>query len=134
MKNIPVTNPPKVADESKVGEYDTLCFSGAGFIWDEVLEYRVWSRGPTECHTFASYDEAERFSEATATRSIVLALVKQVEYFEGNTQRGFVELFRAPGTEEHPDYLLRSEYTLWHAKVLHTSAAQLEQDLGSVVR
>ena len=86
MKNLPVTNPPKVADESKVGEYDTLCFSGAGFIWDEVLEYRVWSSGPTECHTFASYDEAERFSEATATRSIVLALVKQVEYFEGNAK------------------------------------------------
>jgi hypothetical protein len=60
--------------------------------------------------------------------------IARVDYYEGSTRRGHLELYRAPGNEDHPDYLVRTEYTRWYARVFHTSAAQLEQDLGSVVR
>ena len=33
---------PKVLDPNKVGEYAGLAKSGGGYVWDEVLEYRVW--------------------------------------------------------------------------------------------
>ncbi len=33
---------PDVYDESKVGAYAALAKAGGGYVWDEVLEYRVW--------------------------------------------------------------------------------------------
>jgi len=33
---------PAVLDPSAVGNYEALAAAGGGFVWDEVLEYRVW--------------------------------------------------------------------------------------------
>ena len=33
---------PHVVDPAKVGEYPASVFAGGGYVWDEVLEYRVW--------------------------------------------------------------------------------------------
>lgn len=33
---------PKVKDPNMVGEYDAQVNSGGGYVWDDVLEYRVW--------------------------------------------------------------------------------------------
>ena len=33
---------PKVKDPSMVGEYPAVANVGGGYVWDEVLEYRVW--------------------------------------------------------------------------------------------
>ncbi len=61
-------------------------------------------------------------------------LVVKVEYFSGREPLGFLELSRLPGEEGKADYLVRTEYTRWHAKLFRTSAEQVEQDLSSVLR
>jgi hypothetical protein len=33
---------PKVKDSDMIGEYPALVKSVGGYVWDEVLEYRVW--------------------------------------------------------------------------------------------
>ena len=33
---------PEVKDPKLVGSYELLAFAGGGYVWDEVLEYRVW--------------------------------------------------------------------------------------------
>jgi hypothetical protein len=60
--------------------------------------------------------------------------VVKVEYFAGREPLGFLELSRLPGKEGKADYLVRTEYTRWHAKLFRTSAEQVEQDLSSVLR
>lgn len=81
---------PPAIDPDRVGQYDAHCFSGGGYFYDEVLEYRVWchpERGaPDEAdgsdyfHTFATYAEALAFAEHTAGAEEPLVLVRQREY------------------------------------------------------
>jgi len=33
---------PKVKNKELVGTYPALVMSGGGYVWDDVLEYRVW--------------------------------------------------------------------------------------------
>ena len=33
---------PDAVDAEAVGKYPGFTHSGGGFVWDEVLEYRVW--------------------------------------------------------------------------------------------
>ena len=33
---------PEAIDPAKVGTYPVSCSAGGGFVWDAVLEYRVW--------------------------------------------------------------------------------------------
>ena len=66
---------PKVLDESLVGTYPAIAKAGGGYVWDAVLEYRVWchpelgapdiGEGSDYYHVFASYDEAFVFSRRT---------------------------------------------------------------------
>ena len=34
---------PDAVDPSLVGTYPAVAGSGGGYVWDDVLEYRVWS-------------------------------------------------------------------------------------------
>src|SRR5688572_33225073 len=66
---------PDVLDAERVGDYPALAKCGGGYVWDEVLEYRVWchpERGAEDLadgndyyHAFASYPEALEFSQET---------------------------------------------------------------------
>ncbi len=60
------------------------------------------------------------------------ALVR-VEYFDGGKSVGFIELYKVP-TEKGNDYLARTEWDRWYVKVPATTAEQIEQDLGSVLK
>ena len=81
---------PPVRDESLVGTYPALAKAGGGFVWDEVLEYRVWchpERGASDhadgsdyFQAFATYDAALAFSKATSGAEQPLALVLQEEH------------------------------------------------------
>lgn len=81
---------PTVLDPSKVGSYPALAKAGGGFVWDAVLEYRVWchpDRGaPDECegsdyyYAFATYEEADSFARSNEGTEDPLALVLQNEY------------------------------------------------------
>jgi hypothetical protein len=81
---------PDVVDPEKVGSYPALAGAGGGFVWDEVLEYRVWCHpekgapdeddGSDYFYCFASYAEALKFSQHTKGAEEPLALILQREY------------------------------------------------------
>ncbi len=66
--------------------------SGGGYVWDAVLEYRVWchpERGAEDLedgsdyyYSFASFAEAQAFTEATVGTEKPLALIVQEEYID----------------------------------------------------
>jgi len=66
--------------------------AGGGYVWDEVLEYRVWchpergapdeQEGSDYYYPFATYAEATAFSERTQGTEEPLALIEQVEYID----------------------------------------------------
>ena len=101
---------PPVVDRALVGTYSSVAKAGGGFVWDAVLEYRVWchpERGaPDEDDgsdyylAFGSYEEALEFSRATAGAEQPLALVLQEEYIEESE----------PGTYEHVEALRVAEW------------------------
>ena len=83
---------PAVLDESLVGTYPAATKSGGGYVWDAVLEYRVWCHpeagaddledGSDYYFAFARYAEALAFADATAGAQQPSALVLQEEYID----------------------------------------------------
>jgi hypothetical protein len=83
---------PDAVDPDLVGTYPASASGGGGYVWDDVLEYRVWchpERGaPDEedgndyYYAFATYEEAAAFSEDTQGAEKPLALVRQIEYID----------------------------------------------------
>lgn len=81
---------PDAIDASLVGEYAALAGAGGGYVWDDVLEYRVWchpERGAPDLEegsdyyfAFATYAEAAAYSESTKGAEQPLALIRQAEY------------------------------------------------------
>lgn len=73
---------PIAVDVDKVGKYPALTKSGAGYVYDEVLEYRVWVHpgGNDYYHAFAIYEDAEAFSEKTEMAEEPLVLILQREH------------------------------------------------------
>ena len=81
---------PDAVDPGLVGTYPAVTGAGGGYVWDAVLEYRVWlhpERGaPDEddgsdyYYAFNSYAEALAFSEQTVGAEAPLALIQQLEY------------------------------------------------------
>lgn len=63
------------------------------------------------------------------------SVLMRLAYFEGRREKGFLELVRTPGEKpDEPDYLVRTEHLRWYAKVLRSTAEQVDQDLPSVVK
>ncbi len=56
-----------------------------------------------------------------------------VDYFAGSKPLGTLELFKVPG-EKGNEYLAKTEYGRWYARIVQSSAEQVDQDLGSVVK
>jgi hypothetical protein len=85
-----VNSYPKAVDSDKVGEYPALAKSGAGYFYDDVLEYRVWCHpergapdefeGEDYYYAFETYEEARAFSEATEGSETPLVLIRQFEW------------------------------------------------------
>ncbi|MGA2592417.1 MAG: GCN5 family acetyltransferase [Bryobacteraceae bacterium] len=83
---------PDAVDANLVGTYPSLAHAGGGYVWDDVLEYRVWchpERGAADCENgsdyycaFATYAEAAAFCENTPGAEEPLALIRQVEYID----------------------------------------------------
>ncbi|MEP7049762.1 MAG: DUF4340 domain-containing protein [Pseudomonadota bacterium] len=59
--------------------------------------------------------------------------VVTVDYFAGSKPLGTLELYKVPGAKGN-DYLAKTEYSRWYARVVTSSAEQVEQDLASVVK
>ncbi len=83
---------PLAIDANMVGEYPALVKSGAGYFYDDVLEYRVWchpERGALdECdgqdyyRTFVSFEQAQIFSEQMQGTEQPLVLVRQCYWID----------------------------------------------------
>ncbi|HEV3191576.1 MAG TPA: hypothetical protein VGY54_13800, partial [Polyangiaceae bacterium] len=83
---------PHVLDPDAVGSYSAAAKAGGGYVWDEVLEYRVWchpERGaPDEAdgndyyHAFPTCEDAAAFARSTDGAEEPLALVLQREYID----------------------------------------------------
>jgi len=81
---------PTVVDPKEVGEYPAVAKAGGGYVWDEVLEYRVWCHPERGAHdkeegndyyyAFATYDEALEFAKSNQGTEDPLALVLQREH------------------------------------------------------
>jgi hypothetical protein len=75
---------PKVMDPARVGTYPAVVGAGGGYVFDEVLEYRVWSkrRGISMYVAFENFEAAESFSKRAPDATLPLALVLQREYVD----------------------------------------------------
>lgn len=93
MSDLPAQSSyPAVKDPDLVGSYPASAKAGGGYVWDEVLEYRVWchpERGATDLDngddyycTFSTYEEALEFAEQNLGTESPLALILQHEYID----------------------------------------------------
>lgn len=112
---------PEVADASLVGSYPARAKAGGGYVWDAVLEYRVWchpERGaPDEAdgqdyfHAFAAAEEAFTFSKSTEGAEEPLALIVQEEYIDEAEPGQYVHIKQRRITEWPVAFLSRPRRT-----------------------
>jgi putative acetyltransferase len=107
---------PDAVDPSLVGTYSPLAKAGGGFVWDDVLEYRVWCHpeqgaldlddGSDYYHSFATYDEAIAFSQSSEGAEEPLALIRQIEHIN-EPSPGDYRHVKEPRIAEWPVEFLR---------------------------
>ena len=77
---------PAAIDPSRVGYYPALTKSGAGYFYDDVLEYRVWIHpkggGDDYYRAFASYEPGLQFSKSRPGAEEPLVLVRQRQWVD----------------------------------------------------
>ena len=81
-----------VLDPALVGTYSATAKAGGGYVWDAVLEYRVWCHpapgapesddGGDYYYPFETYEQALAFSRETPGAEEPLALIVQEEYID----------------------------------------------------
>ena len=106
---------PAVLDADLVGTYPATSKAGGGYVWDAVLEYRVWchpergapgeSDGSDYYYAFASHAEALECFESTTGAEKPLALVLQEEYISENEPGVYVHVRERRVTEWPPGFL-----------------------------
>ena len=107
---------PKAKDPDLVGTYLALSKAGGGYVWDSVLEYRVWCHpqpGTAEFeedgdyyHAFKNYEDALEFSKTTFGAQEPLALVLQEEYID-EPEMGKYEHIKEQRITEWPIHFLK---------------------------
>jgi hypothetical protein len=91
---------PVAIDPSHVGLYEPETKSGAGYFYDDVLEYRVWLH-PEDAAAplagtgdyfvaFAQFERAEAFAKSTKGAEPPLVLVRQLEWIDEPEPRHYV--------------------------------------------
>lgn len=108
---------PAAIDLEMVGKYPVRAHSGGGYVWDEVLEYRVWcspglgahddADGDDYFYAFATYDEAKAASEELAGSDEPLALVRQREYIDETDAGDYRHVRQERVTEWPVEFLSR---------------------------
>ena len=112
---------PTVLDPQLVGTYSAVVKAGGGFVWDEVLEYRVWCHpehgAPDEAdgsdyyYAFATYEEAEEFARSSPGTEEPLALILQREYIDEPEDGTYVHIREERVTEWPVEFLTRPRRT-----------------------
>ena len=114
-------NYPRVKNADLIGDYPGLVKSGGGFVWDDVLEYRVWchpGEGAAEAedgddfyYVFATYEEAFAYSKANQGCEEPLALVLQEEYIDEPEPGKYLHVKEQRLTEWPVEFLKRPKRT-----------------------
>jgi hypothetical protein len=112
---------PDAVDPILVGKYSPVAKRGGGFVWDDVLEYRVWchpERGARDLedgsdyyHPFATYAEALAFSQRTEGTEAPLALIRQREYIAESNPGEYLHVKQERITEWPVEFLHRPRRT-----------------------
>jgi hypothetical protein len=112
---------PDVLNPSLVGTYPAAAGAGGGYVWDQVLEYRVWchpERGaPDDADgndyflAFGTFQEADDYHRSTRGSEEPLALVLQREYIEENEPGVFLHVLQERITEWPMQLLTRPRRT-----------------------
>lgn len=112
---------PAVKDPEKVGEYPALVNSGGGYVWDDVLEYRVWchphagapdiENGDDYYYVFDSYEDALDFAQNNDGCEEPLALILQREYIDETEPGVYIHMKEERITEWPVAFLKRPRRT-----------------------
>lgn len=112
---MPAKRYPAVLDPAKVGTYRAQAFAGGGYVWDEVLEYRVWchpANGDSDYfRAFASAARALAFAKRTSGAEEPLALVLQRQYIDEDRPGQYRHVKRKRVTEWPLEFLGRPRRT-----------------------
>lgn len=106
---------PDALHPDKVGGYPALVKAGGGFVWDAVLEYRVWccpALGAEDIHDGEDYfhafaNHADAFAKQTPGAEEPLALVLQCEYIDEPEPEQYVHVKEERMTEWPVCFLTR---------------------------
>lgn len=110
---------PKAVDPGKVGTYEASSYAGGGYVWDAVLEYRVWCHphdvaddlydGEDYYYTFECYEDAQEFSVSSVGAEGPLALILQREYIDEPEPGKYLHIESERITEWPPEFLTRPQ-------------------------
>jgi len=101
---------PIVKDPNMVVEYSSLAKSCGGYVWDEVLEYRVWCHpdsGDDYYYAFEDCVSAIEFSQEESEAEYPLALVLQEEYIDEPEPGKYIHVKEERVTEWPIEFLSR---------------------------
>tara|TARA_R110000751_G_scaffold122853_1_gene223514 strand:- start:260 stop:610 length:351 start_codon:yes stop_codon:yes gene_type:complete len=108
---------PSVKNIEKVGTYEAVAKAGGGYVWDEVLEYRVWccpndgaedlENGNDYYYVFGNHEEALSFSQKTKGAENPLALILQKEYIDEPEPEKYIHVKKERIAEWPPEFLTR---------------------------
>ncbi len=108
---------PEVKSLDLVGTYPGLVNAGGGYVWDDVLEYRVWCHpedgafdtedGNDYYYAFESYEAALQYAENNPGTESPLALIIQEEYISEPEPGKFVHVKEQRMTEWPVEFLNR---------------------------
>ncbi|AYL97956.1 GCN5 family acetyltransferase [Mucilaginibacter celer] len=112
---------PKVKNIELVGTYPASVNSGGGYVWDAVLEYRVWLHphdgapdlfnGDDYCYFFDNYEDALEFSNENQGSEEPLALILQEEYLDEPEPNKYIHIKKQRITEWDVEFLNRPRRT-----------------------
>ncbi|MBA2612674.1 MAG: GCN5 family acetyltransferase [Bacteroidetes bacterium] len=100
-----MTTHPIALDKKKVGTYPAKTFSGGGYFYDDVLEYRVWVHPADDANdtdyfkAFADYESAKKYAENTDGSEDPCVLILQKEYIDEPEDGVFVKIKKRRITE-----------------------------------
>ena len=117
-------NYPAVIDPIQVGEYEEAAYSGGGYFFDEVLEYRVWCYPETGANVvdadgnflnianeyyraFVTFEQALTFANDTPDSRTPVALVRQLEWIDQPSRGVYIHHKGERITEWQADWLNR---------------------------
>lgn len=104
---------PLAVDAKRVGSYPALTKSGAGYFYDDVLEYRVWINPPEGgddyYKAFARFEDAEAFARKISGAEEPLVLILQKQWINEPQPSVFVPQSGERITEWRVEWLANSK-------------------------